>query len=264
MSYRVKSLHIYPIKSLQGISITSAQLCDYGFEYDRQWMLIDTEHTFISQRTVPLMATLKTEINGNSLIVSNKDSSITLDLNKQSESNIEVTIWRDTVQASTEAEEINEWFSQQLNTPCQLVKLAIDQKRLVDPTFAHSKETVGFADAYPLLIVAQSNIDLLNSKLEQPIDMNRFRPNIVIDGLSAHEEDKLHSIIINDIEIKLVKPCDRCTVPAVDQETGVKRPDVLRMLLTYRQFNKLIYFGMNGLHQSLGIIETGQIIKVID
>ncbi len=264
MTYRVKSLHIYPIKSLQGIDISSAQLVDYGLQYDRQWMLVDPQHNFISQRSIPHMATLKTKIHGDTLIVSNGANHINLDLNTTPQSNINVTVWRDTVSAYVENEHINQWFSQQLDTPCQLVKLANKQKRLVDPAYAHNKESVGFADAFPLLVVSQSNIDLLNSKLEHPAEMNRFRPNIVIDGLPAHAEDKLHSIIINDIEIKLVKPCDRCTVPSVNQKTGIKRPDILRTLRSYRQFNKRIYFGMNGLHQNQGTIKINQVVHVID
>lgn len=265
MNYSVKSLHIYPIKSLPGIELQTAQLLDYGFQYDRQWMLVDANHQFISQRTVPKMAKLKTHINGNKLIVSTKDNlSIELDLNRQADGDIEVTIWNDTVQASVEEQSINDWFSQQLELPCQLVKLANKQNRYVDKTFANNKETVGFADAFPLLVVSQSNIELLNSKLDTPIDMNRFRPNIVVDGLSAHEEDKLQSIVINNIDIKLVKPCERCQIPSIDQQTGEKRGDVLRALLKYRRFNNLIYFGMNGLHQANGIIKAGQTVNVID
>lgn len=264
MSYHVKSLHIYPIKSLQGINLTSARLVEYGFQYDRQWMLVDVDNQFITQRTMPIMATLNTKIEHNLLIVSTKDSQIEINLNKESPSNIEVTVWNDSVQACTESDEINHWFSQQLGMPCQLVKLTKNNLRQVDTVFAHNNESVGFADAFPLLVVSQSNIELLNSKLDNPIDMNRFRPNIVIAGLTPHEEDKLSSLIINDIEIKLVKPCDRCTVPSVDQKTGQKRGDVLRALIKYRQFNKNIYFGMNGLHQSQGTISINQTIQVID
>jgi len=264
MSYHVKSLHIYPIKSLQGINLTSAKLVEYGFQYDRQWMLVDADNQFITQRTLPLMATLSTKIEHNLLVVYTQKSQIKIDLNKDLSPDIEVTVWNDTVQACTESDEINHWFSQQLGIPCQLVKLAKDNLRQVDTVFAHNNESVGFADAFPLLVVSQSSIELLNSKLDNPIDMNRFRPNIVIAGLTPHEEDKLSSLIINGIEIKLVKPCDRCTVPSVDQKTGEKRGDVLRALIKYRQFNKNIYFGMNGLQQSIGTISVDQIVQVID
>ncbi len=264
MNYTVKSLHIYPIKSLQGIELSSVELTDTGFKYDRQWMLVDDNNTFITQRSYPKMARFKTAIVNDTLRVSMGGSSIDLDLNKQSESNIEVTIWLDTVQACLEDENINNWFSQQLDMPCKLVKLALNKKRSVDNTFAKNQETVGFADAFPLLVVAHNNIELLNSKLNEPAEMNRFRANIVIDGLAPHEEDKIQSIIINDININLVKPCDRCTVPSVNQQTGEKRPDILRALIKYRQFNKKIYFGMNGIHQQNGIIEKGHFVKVID
>ena len=264
MSYCVKSLHIYPIKSLQGINLTSASLVKHGFQYDRQWMLVDSDHLFMSQRTVPLMATLNTKIDHNSLVVSAKASQIKIDLNKELPNNIKVTVWNDTLQVNVESDEINHWFSQQLGQPCKLVKLAKNQLRQVDTTFAHNNESVGFADAFPLLVISQSSIELLNSKLDSPVDINRFRPNIVIDGLSPHEEDKLSSLIINGIEIKLVKPCDRCTIPSVDQITGEKRGDVLRALTRYRLFSKNIYFGMNGLHQSHGTISVGQIVQVID
>lgn len=265
MNYSVKSLHIYPIKSLQGLQLGSAQLVDYGFQYDRQWMLVDSNNTFISQRTVPKMATLKTKISADKLLVmGNNNASIELDLNRRSDSDIAVIIWRDTVQASVEKKTVNAWFSRQLGVACKLVKLAKKQARYVDKNFATHQETVAFADAYPLLVISQGSFELLNSKLDPPIDINRFRANIVIDGLKPHAEDKARSIIINATEIKLVKPCARCQVPSIDQKTGEKRADVLRALVKYRQFNKLIYFGMNGLHQSNGMIQKGQAVRLID
>ncbi len=265
MSYTVKSIIIYPIKSLQGIELDKAELVDYGLKYDRQWMLVDTNNQFLSQRQVAKMATLKTEIKDKSLIVTapNKDS-IQLDLNQQTRSDISVLVWDDTVLASKESDAVNHWFSQQLGITCTLVKLALNHHRLVDNSYAQRQESVAFSDGFPLLVVSQKNIELLNSKLDSAINMNRFRPNIIIDGLAAHEEDKLHSLIINNIEIKLVKPCSRCVIPSIDQTTGIKRPDVLRALMNYREMNKKIYFGMNALHQSTGFIEVKQIVSVID
>jgi len=264
MPYSVKSIFIYPIKSLQGIELEKSELVDYGLKYDRQWMLVNSDNQFLSQREITKLATFKTKIKGDILTVTapNKDT-IQLNLNSHSKANISVTVWEDTVLASKEPEKINSWFSEQLGMSCTLVKLALNQKRLVDNDFAQLQEAVGFADGFPLLIVAQKNIELLNAKLDSAIDMNRFRPNIVIDGLEAHEEDKLHSLIINNIEIKLVKPCSRCVIPAIDQLTGIKRPDILRALMGYREMNKKIYFGMNALHQSHGTIEVSQTVQVI-
>lgn len=265
MNYKVKSIHIYPIKSLQGINVTSSNLIATGLQYDRQWMLVDHNNQFITQRSFPQMATMQPAIKNDQLIVTAQNGdSITLDLNQESISDITVTVWRDTVKASLEKSFINDWFSEHLKTSCQLVRLASNEKRLIDKNYAFNNEIVSFADGYPLLIVSQSNIELLNSKLKESVDMNRFRPNIVIEGLSPHAEDKIQSLIINDINIKLVKPCERCNVPTIHQTTGDKRKDILRTLFDYRQIDKKIYFGMNAIHQSTGQIKVNQSVTVME
>lgn len=264
MSYSIDSLYIYPIKSLQGIRINRGLLVNEGLQYDRQWMLVDQHKQFLSQRKIAHMATLKTAIHNDTLVVSNaQGDSITLQLNARHAGNISVTVWHDTVMAYAENDSVNEWFSEQLGTPCKLVRLADNEQRLIDPDYAKAQEVVSFSDGFPLLIVAASNIDLLNSKLDMPVNMDRFRPNIVIDGLPPHGEDQIESIIINDIQIDLVKPCSRCSIPSIHQTSGIKRPDILRALLPYRQIGKKIYFGMNGIHKKCGLINTSDKIQII-
>lgn len=247
---------------MQGIELKEAQLCDYGLRYDRQWMLVDENNQFLSQRKLPHMAQFKTSITGSKLIVSHLNESIELDLTQISNADCEVTIWGDTVKASLESDTVNTWFSQQLMQPCKLVKLAKDQQRKVDSNYAKNNENVGFADGFPLLVLSYESINLLNSKLSESININRFRPNIIINGLAAHEEDNIKAIQIGNITIQLAKPCSRCVIPSIDQTTGEKNKGVLPALVKYRKKDNQVFFGMNGLHQSLGKLKQNAPVTI--
>ncbi len=262
MTLRVHSLHIYPIKSCRGIDLDRAELVDTGLRWDRHWMLVDEEGQFLSQRRLPRMATIGTELNEHALIARQGDREIEIPLQSPDIDRIPVQIWNDLLPGSIVSEEIDAWFSDVLETPCHLVYLPESVPRQVDPKYAEEGQTVGFADGFPLLVLSRENLEPLNQRLEQPVGIERFRPNIVISGGPPHGEDDWSSIRIGDIDIDLPKPCSRCVIPSIDQQTAEQDSAILKALAEYRRGeNGKIYFGQNGLHRENGWIEVGQTVE---
>jgi uncharacterized protein len=265
MNLSVHSLHIYPIKSCRGIDVAQAELVDTGFKYDRHWMLVDEQGEFLSQRKLPQMAGISCSLQDQHLLVNAKgQAQLEIPLEQTPARYQRVTIWNDECNAALVSEAANTWFSTALGTTCSLVYLPESEKRQVDQRYAEPSQIVGFADGFPLLIVSRASIDLLNEKLEQKVTIDRFRPNIVIDGCPAHAEDSWYKIAINGIEIQLAKPCSRCVIPSIDQQSSEKHPTILKALASYRRSENKIYFGQNGLHNQNGVISIGQRATLLD
>ena len=265
MNLSIHSLHIYPVKSCRGIDLTAAELVHTGIKYDRHWMLVDEKGDFLSQRTHPRMATIVCALSDQSLLITAPGQpELEVPLEQDADSYRLVNIWADTCNAVIVSAQASHWFSQVLGLKCDLVFLPDSEHRQVDTRYAAPGKRVGFADGFPLLIVSLASIDLLNSKLEQKVDINRFRPNIVIDGCPPHAEDDWSRIIIGDIEIQLAKPCSRCVIPSIDQNSSEKHPTLLKALASYRRYDNKVLFGQNGLHNGPGRIHVGQKVTVTD
>ena len=262
MTVQIHSMHIYPIKSCQGITLQSAELTPTGFKYDRHWMLVDPQGKFISQRTHPKLAQIKTTLTEQSLIAEFAAEQIIIPLMETDSDRITVTIWGDECLATQVSDDCNTWFSDILNTDCKLVFLPENQQRKVDPDYAQKNEVVVFADGFPLLLLSRASIDLLNQHLSEKNDINRFRANIIVDGCAAHAEDEWSSISVNGITISLPKPCSRCAIPGIDQQTGVKNSAILKALAGYRRRDNHVYFGQNAIHHATGFIATGQRVDI--
>jgi uncharacterized protein len=262
----ISRLYVYPIKSLGGIELSSASLTDRGIEHDRRWMLVGDDNRFLTQREFPRMALLRTAIHANELIVSEKGNEterIHLNLYPTGSELVSVQIWDDVCDAIEMSKEISEWFSHKLNMHCKLVYMPDVSKRRVDVDYALNKEITGFSDAYPLLMIGQASLDDLNNRLESPVPMNRFRPNIVFTGGAAFEEDTMKHFQINGIDLYAVKPCARCVVTTTDQETGITAKEPLKTLASYRTGNNKVYFGQNILYKNEGVINVGDQLKVV-
>jgi uncharacterized protein YcbX len=136
-------------------------------------------------------------------------------------------------------------------------------QRIVNPKYSPQKTIVGFADAFPFLLISQASLDDLNSRLADPVPMNRFRPNLVLDGCGAYEEDTWKSLHIGDIMFRVAKPCSRCTVPTVNQDTASRTAEPIRTLSSYRTVDNQVYFGQNLTHESQGILNLGDKVRVI-
>lgn len=262
---QVNQLYIYPVKSLGGIAKQTVEITNTGFKYDRKWMLVDENNVFISQRTLPQMTVLQTAETDKGIKVFHKQNSreaIIIPFDNENDKKISVVIFEDTCDAIEVGKKQNEWFSDMLQSNCKLVYMPDDTKRLVDKEYAANEEITSFTDGYPILMIGQSSLDNLNEKLIETLPMNRFRPNIVFTGGHAHIEDEMASFAINKINFKGVKPCSRCVMTTINQQTGEKAREPLTTLATYRMKNNKVYFGQNVLHQQTGHINTGDEIKI--
>lgn len=263
----VSQLFIYPIKSLGGISIKSATITDRGLQYDRRFLLIDENNSFLTQRVFPKMALLQTAIEDDTLLVFQKntnDDKLVLPLSPAKVSkNILVKIWDDDCEAQLVSEEADDWFSKKLNRFCRLVYMPQSTKRKVDAKYAFNNEITSFSDAFPLLIIGQSSLDDLNSRLTVPLPINRFRPNIVFTGEAPFQEDLMEHFKINSCDFYCVKPSARCVITTTDQETAITGKEPLQTLSTYRSKNNKVYFGQNVLLKGEGKINTGDKIEIL-
>jgi len=263
---RISQLFIYPIKSLGGIELSSAKVTDRGLEHDRRWMLIDEHNRFLSQRELAQMALLKVSIDANGLRIKHKhheEEVIDIPFKPERSETGEFNIWDDTVSGQFVSYAADQWFSRVLNVPCRLVYMPDDTKREVNPKYAKGKIT-SFSDAYPFMMVGQSSLDDLNSRLVDQLPVNRFRPNMVFTGGEPFEEDTMGHIRVNNIDFYGVKLCARCPIPTIDQDTITKSNEPTKTLLTYRRRNNDVYFGQNFVHQGDGIINVGDEIEVLE
>ncbi|NMN35309.1 MOSC domain-containing protein [Pedobacter sp. SG918] len=261
----LSEINIYPIKSLGGIRLEKAQLEERGLQYDRRWMLVDEEGTFITQRKHFELALLQVNIADGKLSVSHKtlpEQNISFSLDEDTGEQISVVIWNDTATALEVNKTVSHWFSDFLKFKVRLVKMPLTEKRLVDRDYASNDEIVSFADGYPCLIIGQSSLNGLNEKLAEPILMDRFRPNFVFTGGEPHIEDSFKDFYIGEVLFSAVKPCARCVLITIDQQTGEKGQEPLRTLASYRTVGKKIMFGQNLLHHHLGSIQVGDELKV--
>lgn len=263
----VQDIFIYPIKSLGGIRLSEAVVEDKGFQYDRRWMLVDDAGVFITQRKHPKMALLSVELDEKELLVFNKqkpETRVKIPLNFALGSEQKVTIWNDEVLAKTVQSDLDEWFSDFFGFRASLVMMPESTHRKVDEKYAVQSNSVSFADGMPYLLIGQGSLDDLNSRMDVPVPMNRFRPNIVMAGGTPFLEDSLRKIQIGQVEFQIVKPCARCVLTTVDQNSGTKGKEPLKTLASYRTINRKIYFGQNLVALQGGKVSVGDEILILD
>lgn len=261
---QLQDIYTYPIKSLGGIRLDKAKLKEKGLQYDRRWMLVDKNGVFFSQRKHPNMALLQTQITDGGILVTYKDNSeqaILVPFESESDRYREVTIWDDRVEAQLVDSEISLWLSEFLKTDCELVFMPSSTKRKLPPEYAVNDESVSFADGMPYLLIGQSSLDDLNSRLNNSIPMNRFRPNLVFAGGSPFQEDEWDTVTIGDARFKITKPCARCVVTTVDQQTAQKSKEPLTTLSAYRNDGGKVMFGQNMLLLSGTEISVGDLLS---
>jgi uncharacterized protein len=255
----VSELYIYPIKSLGGIALNSATLTDRGFEHDRRWMLVDDNNQFITQREVNAMALLKPRLTEQGLLIQNSripGEEILVPFEPTMAGTIMVDVWSNHCRARQVSADADAWFSKQLGISCKLMYMPDTTNRFVDSRYAHNK------DGFPLLLIGQASLDDLNSRLATPLPMNRFRPNVVFTGGTAFEEDTMKHFEINGITFFCVKPCARCVMTTIDQQSGARAKEPLTTLSTYRMKRNKILFGQNVLYKGYGAITVGDTITI--
>lgn len=260
---RISELFVYPIKSLGGISLTSARVTDRGFEHDRRWMLVNERGQFMTQRTTAELALFSAEVRLDGLLVSNKNArdSILIPFSPSAETMM-VEVWGDRCRGNIVSNEVNDWFSDHLSSKCSLVYMTDATRRRVDGRYAQNKEITSFSDAYPFLIIGQSSLNDLNARMGEALPINRFRPNIVFTGGQPFEEDTWAHFNSNGIDFFGVKLCARCVMTTINQEEAVKGKEPLKTLATYRMKDKKIFFGQNIIHKGEGLVHVGDSIEI--
>jgi len=248
-----------------GIALKNARVTDRGFAYDRRWMLVDESNLFISQREVAEMALMDVAIEKDGLRVTYRpqNSSIIIPFESQTHEFVEVTIWDDTCTGQFVGYEADQWFSKMLGMNCRLVYMADNSHRITDQRYAPENSITSFSDAYPFLLIGQASLDELNTRLDEPLPMNRFRPNIVFTGGEPFAEDMMHSFTIGDVLFYGVKLCARCNIPTIDQTTAKSGKEPLKTLARYRFKNNKIMFGQNLIHEGTGEIAVGDELRVL-
>lgn len=257
----LSKLLLYPIKSCAGISVLAATLTRAGLSvdavYDREWMVVDAQGNYLTQREHPRMALIVPRLKADTLEL-RAPGMLRLDIPlglpaPEDERLVQVTLWDETYVAYDCDEVTAAWFSNAIGTPCRLVRFHPSVTRLASTKWTGGVEAPTlFSDGYPVLVAGTASLADLNAKLvaagRAPLPMNRFRPNIVLDGMEAFEEDYVDSFTFGAAELKPVKPCPRCPIPSVDQATGIPGPDPLDILRSYRSkaaLDDAICFGMN-------------------
>jgi len=265
MAKFLSEINVYPIKSLGGISVSEAVPERRGLQYDRRWMLVNSDGRFLSQREIPAMALLGTAIAPPYLQVFSKQNpsqsiSIPLEIETEKHPKLMVEIWGDRCAARVVSEEINQWFSAHLAQDIRLVYMPDTTRRRTDGRYAPKGHTVSFADGFPFLIIGQASLDALNERLEQAVPMNRFRPNLVFSGGEAFEEDDWSHFTIENAPFQGVKPCARCIIITTDQDTAERAAEPIKTMATFRKKGNKILFGQNvvWLGEGAPLIRVGQ------
>jgi hypothetical protein len=259
----LSEIYIYPVKSLGGISVDSAIVEARGLKYDRRYLLVDEKNMFMTQRDYPQLAFFKLSFseNGFNVLNTQNNSHTFIPFKSDSKEIISVTIWDDVCSAVRVSTELDDWFSNVINKKCYLVYMPDDEKRIVEKKYIKDEHIVSFADAYPFLIIGQSSLDDLNSRLDKPIPMNRFRTNFVFTGGKPYEEDNWKDFNIGELSFKAVKPCARCVITTTNQDTAERGVEPLKTLSEYRKINNKVMFGMNLVCKSTGVVSVGDTIK---
>jgi uncharacterized protein YcbX len=262
---RVSQLFIYPIKSLGGIALDTAQLTDRGLQHDRRWMLIDENNRFLSQREHAQMSLFKIEMEADSLKVTytTDGSHINIPFTPLKQDLLDVIIWDDTCTGQLVSDVVDAWFTVKLGIPTRLIYMPDETHRATDPRYTTQGTIASFADAYPALLISQASLDDLNKRLAEPLPMNRFRPNIVFEGGEPYSEDLMDHIRINGIDMYGVKLCARCIMTTIDQQTAIKYKEPLKTLARYRRKGNKILFGQNLAFNSTGVLSIGDEINVL-
>ncbi|MBL7997249.1 MAG: MOSC domain-containing protein [Candidatus Kapabacteria bacterium] len=266
---RITSLHIYPVKSMAGIALGQAELDEFGLCYDRAWMLTDMQGVFITQREFPVLARFRPAIDGGGLrIATPQGDTVTVPLEYDAERRRQVRVWSSEVDAHDEGDGVARVLSDAIGTPCRLVRMVRDFGRRVNPQRAVNDDRVHFGDGYPLHLMSMASLNELNSRLESPAPVNRFRANIIVAGsektLEPYEEDTWLTCSIGGMMFDCVKKTSRCVITTIDQETAAQGKEPLRTLARYRTEANNVNMGVYLIHrQKHGRLSAGDTLEVL-
>ncbi|NRA33579.1 MAG: MOSC domain-containing protein [Polyangiaceae bacterium] len=247
---KVSALFRYPIKSCRGVEVSEADISLRGLFADRRWMVTDLNGKFLSQRDTRALGKVRAQIVESGLapqLVVTAEGAPPLSrpwCPEDAQNQLNVTVWGSACTA-LEDPELSYWFSEVLDRKVRAVFQPDDSRRDIDDPGVRPGEHVSFADTYPVLLTSDASLADLNSRLEEPISQARFRPNIVIDGEGAFEEDGYRLLAIGGCRFRMLKLCDRCVVTTIDPDTLQSGREPLATLSTFRRVNNKVCFGVN-------------------
>ena len=253
---RLRSLHVYPVKSARGLSPLEWPAGERGFDGDRRFMIVEPGGHFLSQRVLPRMALIEVTPEGERLRLSAPGLSLEVPLRPRAGEPRRVEVWGDEMDAISLGKEPARALGQFLGRDCELVYLPDESRREVDPDYAPPGLTVGFADGFPYLLATTASLAEL-ARLGADVPMDRFRPNLVVDGAAPFEEDAWSEIAVGEVRFRVVKPCGRCTIPNVDQRTAEVGVEPARTLAQHRKRDGQVYFGQNLIALTSGRVRVG-------
>jgi hypothetical protein len=264
----LSELHYYPIKSCRSLALTTALVTQRGLLDDRLLMLVGADDYFLTQREHPRMALIAPELlstdKGHLLTLHAPDMpALTVAVGNRG-ARRQVQLWDDLCLAVDQGDEVADWLSHFLGAQIRLVRMADEFQRWLRPRTTQSPPVESsFADGLPLLLIAQASLDDLNGRLVSPLPMNRFRPNLVVQGCPAFAEDQWRRIRVGALEFDVVKPCVRCQLITVDQESAAVGKEPLATLSTYRRIDGKVMFGQKLVSRSTGLLHVGDPVEVL-
>jgi uncharacterized protein YcbX len=268
MPLTLSAIYVYPVKGLQGIALDAARCTARGLEHDRRWMVVDEDGAFLSQRVLPRMATIWTDMEGGKLaLAAAGHREIDVPLEPDFGEPVRVTVWNSECDAIAPSAEADAWLSTVLGRFCRLVYMPERTRRESPAKYAGPGRLVGFADAFAYLLVGESSLADLNARLiakqHGPLPMNRFRPNLVVSGAAPYAEDGWRELRAGEAMLTVARPCGRCQVTTTDQATGeVRGPEPLATLASFRNSPELgPMFGVNLVTSQPGAIRVGQPVE---
>lgn len=270
---KVESIIRYPIKSSKGMSLESSMVEERGLQHDRRWAVVDTKHKIMTGRNYVNLLSLRISPIENGIEISNDENSIEVTYKECSEKITNIDLWAKEQHTCRMApEKINKWLSSHVGSECYLAYMSDDCYReprlgLASGYKARGRELVSYADDFPVLVVSEESLTDLNNRLETPVTMDHFRPNIVVSGLGAYAEDNFKFISIGECVFEFAQHCSRCVFTTIDPVTRQKRTDQepLRTLAKYRKVKDYgVIFGVQMVPRKLGEIKVGDEVVCMD
>ncbi|MGA2445944.1 MAG: MOSC N-terminal beta barrel domain-containing protein [Opitutaceae bacterium] len=273
---RLTALHLYPVKSCRGLAVTSAEVDARGLVGDRRFMVIDADGRFLTQRAHPRLALIETTLTKTELILAasgHGSTRIPLQPKTQNAKPKTVTVWKDTVTADDCGDEPAAWLTDFLGLSCRLVHTGAAYSRPLPTRKLPStldvrlstRHEVSFADGFPFLVISEESLADLNARLDTPLPMNRFRPNLVVAGAAPYAEDTWGRFRIGGVVFHGATRCGRCVVTTTDQLTAGRGKEPLRTLAGYRRDAAGdVMFGRNLIHETkAGRLTVGDAVELL-
>mgnify|MGYP003451898279 FL=1 len=265
---QLSALYRFPLKSGRGEVLEQARVDSLGLCGDRRWMVVDSSSgRFLTQRLLPAMTQLVARWQGDDLALNAPGMPELLVALPGTDTALRcVSVWSDNLSVPDAGDAAARWLSDCLQRDCRLVQVPAQHARQVDPLYARPGEQVGFADGFPLLLIGQASLDDLSRRVGRPLEMLRFRPNLVVSGSSPYAEDSWRRIRIGELELRVVKGCSRCIMTTLDPATGERSVDrePLQTLKTFRERDGEVYFGQNLIAEGCGELRLGMPVEVLE